>query len=100
MISFMISSVPAPILASRAPRALYRELAHVAVAPQDLDRVVRNLARDLGCQQLGLRDLSHRVLTLVPLLSGLVDERLHRGDLRPHVDEPVLDDLEVGDRLP
>ena len=66
---------------------------------QDLDRLVRNLAGDLGGKQLGLRDLAHGILALVPLLRGLVDERLHGGDLRPHVDELVFDHLEARYRL-
>jgi hypothetical protein len=37
-----------------APRALDGKLAHVAVASEDLDRVVRDLARDLGREQLRL----------------------------------------------
>src|SRR5260370_2049712 len=88
-----------PRQARVAPRTLDRELAHVTVTAEDLDRVIRHLARDLGRQQLRLRDLADRVLTLVPSLGGLVDECLDRGDLRSHVDEPVLDDLEVRDRL-
>ena len=69
------------------------------MAAEDLDRVVCHLARDLGRQQLGLRDLSHGILALVPLLRRLVDEGLDRRDLRPHVDELVLDHLKVRDRL-
>src|SRR5205823_4398452 len=82
-----------------APGPLDRELFHVAVAAEDLYGLVGNLARDLRRQQLGLRDLAHWILALVPLLGGLVDERLHGSDLGPHVDELVLDDLELGDRL-
>src|SRR5207253_4309161 len=82
-----------------APCPLDWKLAHVAVAAEDLDRVVCHLARDLGRQQLGLRDLSYGILALVPLPRSLVDEGLDRGDLRPHVDELVLDHLKVRDRL-
>src|SRR5690348_17803359 len=41
--------------------------------------------------------------TLFPyttLFRSLVDEGLYGGDLGPHVDEAVLDDLKVRDRLP
>src|ERR1700694_944669 len=41
-----------------APGPLDRELAHVAVAAEDLDRLVGDLDRDLGGHQLRLGDLA------------------------------------------
>src|SRR6266849_6910393 len=78
-----------------APGPFDRELAHVTVPAQDLNRLVGDVACDLRREQLGLGDLSHRVLSPVPLLRSLVDEGLDRGDLRAHVDQLVLDDLEL-----
>src|SRR5260370_10814347 len=82
-----------------APCPLDGELVHVPVPAKDLDCIVGDLDRDLRGEQLGLRDLPHWVLAFVPLRGRLVDEGLHRRDLGAHVDEPLLDDLELGDRL-
>src|ERR1700737_2614043 len=50
-----------PRQAGVAPRALDRKLAHVAMAAEDLDRLVGHLACDLRREQLRLRHLAYRV---------------------------------------
>src|SRR5205807_8164224 len=76
-----------PAQAGITPGALDRELPHVAVAAQDLDRLVGDPDRVLGRQQLGLRDLPDRILALVPALRCLVHERADAGGPRRHVDQ-------------
>src|SRR5207237_8067393 len=71
-----------PRQAGVAPRPLNRKLAHVTVAAEDLDRVVRDLAGDLRRQQLGLRELAHRVLAIAPALRRLINEGPRGRDLR------------------
>src|SRR4051794_28065169 len=84
-----------------AVHALDRELARVAVAPEDLDRPLSRPDRDLA----GL-ELAHRALGGLELAAGAAhprrapDQQTGGVDLHPHVGERECDRLVLDDRAP
>src|SRR5829696_2329117 len=78
--------------------ALGRELARVAVAAEDLDRLARLDARDTAGEQLGLRPLDRVRMTRVLEARRAPRQRPRGLDLRLHVGELLLDRAEPGDR--
>src|SRR5215211_8100084 len=78
--------------------ALDLVLLHVAIATEDLDALVGDLAAHAGGHQLHHRDLAHRVLAIGVAPRGDVVELLRGLDLRRHVGELVTDGLEAADR--
>src|ERR1700761_103189 len=87
-----------PVEADVAVGALDLVLLHVAVAAEDLDRVVGDLAGDAGGVQLRHRDLAHRVLAVGEAPGGRIGQRLGGLGLRRHLGDLVTKGLELADR--
>src|SRR3712207_1721324 len=86
------------VQAQVAPGALHAVLAHVAGAPVDLQALVGDLAGDARREQLGHRDLAHRVLAVGEAPGGRVVELARGLELGRHLGELVAADLELPDR--
>src|SRR4051794_722773 len=78
--------------------ALGGELAGVAVAAEDLDRLAGLAARDGGGEELGLRALDGVRAAGLLQAGGAVGQRAGALDLGLHVGELVRDRLEARDR--
>src|SRR6266480_1143410 len=87
-----------PVEANVAVGALELVLLHVAVAAEDLDALVGDLAADAGREQLHLGDLTDRVLAIGVAPRDHVVELLGGLDLGGHLRELVPDGLEAADR--
>src|SRR3954447_7705672 len=74
-------------------------LVHEPVAAVDLERPVRDAVRELAGVELGHRGLLREWAALVLEPCCAVDERAPGLDLDGHVDEPVLNRLELLDLL-
>src|SRR6185503_19719580 len=83
-----------------AHEALHRELAGVAVAAEDLDRVGGDLHGGVGGQALGRRGLERGAGDpVIDEARGVVHHQARGVHRHRHVREHELDALELGDRL-
>src|SRR3954453_4176099 len=97
---YLVGSGADAVEADVAVGALDLVLLHVAVAAEDLDALVGDLAGDARGEELRHRDLPHRVLAVAEAPGGRVGELLRRFGLRRHLGELVADRLELADRAP
>src|SRR4029077_2801376 len=87
-----------PVEADVAVGALDLVLLHVAVATEDLDRVVGDFAGDPRGVELRHRDLAHRVLAVGEAPGGRVGELPGGLGLGRHLGDLVTERLELADR--
>src|SRR5262249_7679979 len=100
LLHHLVGAAPDPEEPVVAIRARDRALVHVPVAAVHLEAAVNDGARHFAGEELAHRDLLRDVLAGVEPVRTFVDERAQRGEVREHFDEPMLIDLEGGDRPP
>ena len=72
-------------------------LGHIAVSPQQLDRLVGNFDRRAGCVHLGHRRQFGVNAALVIIPGGLVSNQARKLNFSGHVGQFVLGDLKLSD---